>query len=69
MKTKKAMASAAKKSARIVKMTAAVSAMCVTMGLSEADTEAAKAAFADMAGEFGGNALIVSMNPFGGLIA
>ena len=68
MKTKK-VASAAKKSARIVKMTAAVSAMCVTMGLSQQDTEAAQAAFEDMAGEFGGNALIVSMNPFGPMIA
>ena len=66
---KKVMAGAAKKSARIVKMTAAVSAMCVTMGLSQQDTEAAQAAFEDMADEYSGQALIVSMNPFGPMIA
>lgn len=69
MKTKKTMVSAAKKSARIVSMATAVSAMCVTMGLSKQDTEAAQAAFEDMAKEFGQKAVIVSMNPFGGLVA
>ena len=70
MATIKKMASTAKKSAKkAVTMTAAVSAMCVSMGLNAQDTDAAQAAFEDMAHEFG-HALIVDMNPFdGGLIA
>ena len=63
------MASAAKKSAKVVKMTAAVAAMCATMGLNAEDTEAAQCAFKDMAGEFGQKAVIVSMNPFDGFVA
>ena len=69
MKTKKTMVSAAKKSARIVSMATAVSAMCVTMGLSKQDTEAAQAAFEDMAKEFGPKAVIVDLHPFHGFIA
>ena len=71
MATIKKMASTAKKSAKkAVTMTAAVSAMCVSMGLNAQDTDAAQAAFEDMAQEFGSKCLIVDMNPFdGGLIA
>lgn len=65
----KRMVSATKKSARIVSMATAVSAMCVTMGLSKTDTEAAQQAFEDMAKEFGPKAVIVSMNPFDGFCA
>lgn len=61
----KAMASTAKKSAKIVTMTAAVAAMCTNMGLNGEDTDAAQAAFEDMAQEFGQSAIIVSMDPFG----
>ena len=65
----KTMASTAKKSAKIVTMTAAVSAMCVNMGLSAEDTDAAQAAFKDMAQEYGSKCVIVSMDPFGDMIA
>lgn len=65
MATKK-MASAAKKSARIVSM---ATAMAVSMGLSADEVKAAECAFADMADDMGPGAIIVSMNPFDGLIA
>lgn len=65
MKTKK-MASAAKKSARIVSM---ATAMAVSMGLTADEVKAAECAFADMADDMGPGAIIVSMNPFDGLIA
>lgn len=51
------MASTAKKSAKIVSMAAA---MAASMGLSGDDVRAA---------EYGQHAVIVSMNPFDGLIA
>lgn len=63
---KKSMASAAKKSARIVTMTAA---MAASMHLSADDANAMQCAFADMADEYGQSAIIVDMNPFDGLIA
>ena len=66
MATIKTMASTAKKSAKIVSMAAA---MAASMGLSGDDVKAAECAFADMADEWGEHALIVSMNPFDGLIA
>ena len=44
-------------------------AMAASMGLSGDDVKAAECAFADMADEWGEHALIVSMNPFDGLIA
>ena len=66
MGTIKTMARTAKKSARIVSMAAA---MAASMGLSGDDVKAAECAFADMADEWGEHALIVSMNPFDGLIA
>ena len=66
MATIKTMASTAKKSARIVSMAAA---MAASMGLSGDDVKAAECAFADMADEYGENAIIVSINPFDGLIA
>jgi len=62
----KSMASTAKKSAKIVSMAAA---MAASMGLSGDDVRAAECAFADMAAEYGQHAVIVSMNPFDGLIA
>ena len=66
MKTKKTMASTAKKSARIVAMSAAVAA---SMHMTSADELAMQCAFADMADEWGEHALIVDMNPFHGFIA
>lgn len=66
MATIKTMARTAKKSAKIVSMAAA---MAASMGLSGDDVKAAECAFADMADEYGEHALIVSMNPFDGLIA
>lgn len=65
MKTKK-MASAAKKSARIVSLTAA---MAASMQLSADDESAMKCAFVDMAEEYGQSAIIMDINPFDGLIA
>ena len=65
MATKK-MASAAKKSARIVTMTAA---MAASMHLSADDANAMQCAFADMAEEYGQSAIIMDINPFDGLIA
>lgn len=65
MKTKK-MASAAKKSARIVSLTAA---MAASMHLSADDANAMQCAFADMAEEYGQSAIIMDINPFDGLIA
>lgn len=65
MATKK-MACAAKKSARIVTMTAA---MAASMHLSADDANAMQCAFADMAEEYGQSAIIMDINPFDGLIA
>lgn len=66
MATIKSMDSTAKKSAKIVSIAAV---MAASMGLSGDDVKAAECAFADMADEWGEHALIVSMNPFDGLIA
>ncbi len=66
MATKK-MASAAKKSAKIVSMATAMAV--ASFGLSGDDVRAAQAAFADMAEDMGPGAIIVSMNPFDGIIA
>ena len=65
MKTIKTMASAAKKSARIVTMTAAVAA---SMNLNADETRAMQCAVEDMADEYG-NALIIPMDPFRGFCA
>ena len=62
----KTMASTAKKSARIVTMTAAIAA---SMHLTAADAQAMECAFADMAEEYGERAIIVELNPFGGFVA
>lgn len=67
MKIKK-MASAAKKSARIVTMTAAVAASMHT-SMSQAEKAAMECAFADMAEEYGHKALIIDLHPFHGFIA
>ena len=67
MATIKKMASTAKKRAKkATAITAAVSAMCINMGLNQQDTDAAQAAFADMAQEFGHSAIIIAMDPLGG---
>jgi len=63
----KTMARAAKKSARIVTMTAAVASMNTTMTATE--KAAMECAFADMAEEYGPKAIIVELNPFHGFIA
>ena len=68
MKKFKTMASAAKKSARIVTMTAAVAASMHT-AMSAAEKAAMECAFADMADEYGQKALIVDLHPFHGFIA
>ena len=66
MKIKK-MARAAKKSAKIISMTAAVAA-CTSMTAEQ--KAAMECAFADMAEEYGHKALIIDMHPFnGGFIA
>lgn len=65
MKPIKTMASAAKKSARIVTMTAAVAA---SMNLSADEARAMQCAFEDMADEYG-SALIISMDSFSGFVA
>lgn len=65
MATKK-MVSAAKKSARIVTMTAA---MAASMHLSADDANAMQCAFADMAEEYGQSAIIMDINPFDGMLA
>ena len=67
MKTFK-MASAAKKSARIVKITAAVASVAASMNLSAEDEHAMQCAFEDMAAEYG-KALIIPMEPFRGFCA
>lgn len=59
------MASAAKKSARIVTMTAAVAA---SMNLSADEARAMQCAFEDMADEYG-KALIIPMDSFRGFCA
>lgn len=67
MKKFKTMASAAKKSAKIVTMTAAVAASMNTAMTAE-QKAAMECAFADMAEEYG-HALIVDLHPFHGFIA
>jgi len=64
----KRMASAAKKSARIVTMTAAVAASMNT-SMTAAEKAAMECAFADMAEEYGPKAIIVDLHPFHGFIA
>lgn len=64
----KRMASAAKNSARIVTMTAAVAASMNTAMTAE-QKAAMECAFADMAEEYGQKALIVDLHPFHGFIA
>lgn len=65
------MVGAAKKSAKVIKMTVAtaVATMCTNMGMDSAATAAAQQAYEDMAQEYGENAIIIEMNPFGGFIA
>jgi hypothetical protein len=67
MKIKK-MASVAKKSAKIVTMTAAVAASLNTT-MTAAERAAMECAFADMAEEYGPKAIIVDLHPFHGFIA
>ncbi len=68
MKTRK-MASAAKKSARVIAMTAAATAMCETISI-DLDKEAMMQAMRDMGVPVEGRAaVIIEMNPFDGLIA
>ena len=64
----KRMASAAKKSAKIVTMTAAVAASMNTAMTAE-QKAAMECAFADMAEEYGQKALIVDLHPFHGFIS
>ncbi len=68
MKKFKTMASAAKKSARFVTMTAAVAASMNTAMTAE-QKAAMECAFEDMAEEYGQKALIVDLHPFHGFIA
>ena len=68
MKKFKKMARAAKKSAKIVTMTAAVAAS-MNASMSAAEKAAMECAFADMVEEYGQKAIIVDMNPFHGFIA
>ena len=68
MKKIKRMASAAKKSARIVTMTAAVAASMNTAMTAE-QKAAMQCAFEDMAEEYGPKAIIVDLHPFHGFIA
>jgi len=68
MKRIKTMARAAKKSARIVAMTAAVAASMNT-SMSQAEKAAMECAFADMVDEYGHKALIIDLHPFHGFIA
>lgn len=64
----KTMASAAKKSAKIISMTAAVAASMNTAMTAE-QKAAMECAFADMADEYGHKALIIDLHPFDGFIA
>jgi len=64
----KRMASAAKKSAKIVSMAAAMAASMNTAMTAE-QKAAMECAFADMAEEYGQKALIIDLNPFHGFIA
>lgn len=68
MKKFKRMAIAAKKSAKIVTMTAAVAASMHTAMTAE-QKAAMECAFADMAEEYGPKAIIVDLHPFHGFIA
>lgn len=68
MKKFKTMASAAKKSAKIISMTAAVAASMNT-SMTAAEKAAMECAFADMAEEYGPKAIIVDLHPFRGFIA
>lgn len=67
------MASTAKKGAKRVSIAAATMALCVNMGMSAKDIEAAQAAMHDIAAEEGtaqARAIIISMErPFGGFYA
>ncbi len=65
------MVGAAKKSAKVIKMTVAtaVATMCTNMGMDAAATAAAQQAYEDMTQEYGEHAIIIEMTPFGGLIA
>lgn len=68
------MARTAKKCAKVTKadVIKAASAAVITMGLSAPDSDAMRAAYADMADEFGASkakATIVEFNPFDGFIA
>jgi hypothetical protein len=58
----KTMASTAKKSAKIISMAAT---MAASMNLADADVQAMECAFADMVEEYGEQAMIVDMDPFG----
>ena len=62
------MARAARKSAKIVTMTAAVAASMNT-AMTAAEKAAMECAFADMAEEYGPKAIIVDLHPFDGIIA
>ena len=64
----KTMARAARKSAKIVTMTAAVAASMNT-AMTAAEKAAMECAFADMAEEYGPKAIIVDLRPFHGFIA
>lgn len=68
MKKFKTMARAAKKSAKIISMTAAVAASMNTAMTAE-QKAAMECAFADMVEEYGPKAIIVDMHPFHGFIA
>ena len=68
MKRIKTMARAAKKSAKIVTMTAAVAASMNT-AMTAAEKAAMECAFADMAEEYGPKAIIVDLHPFRGFTA
>ena len=49
---------------------ATIVAMAAITGVTvQSETQAMECAFADMAQEYGEHAIIIDMNPFGGLIA
>jgi hypothetical protein len=72
MATIKKMASTAKKSAKIVSLSAMTAIMCADLAITGADAEAAKAAMGDIAREFGtsnAKAQIIHMDPLGDFCA
>ena len=72
MATIKKMASTAKKSAKIVSLSAMTAIMCTDLSITGTDADAAKAALADIASEFGtgsAKAQIIHMDPFGDFCA